>query len=230
MGIYVFNTRYLLKMLAENREETDFGMHMIPKAVGRDQIFAYPFHGYWRDVGTIQAYWEASMSFGRDDDPAISAETWGIRSNPEEEGRTADRCPTMFVSGSKVASSMISAGCIIEGEVFNSVLSPGVRVGPGAVVRDSILFHDCVIEKDAVVDLAILDKQVRIGRGAFIGSGEQKDVSNKLYPSHLYTGISLVGKRAVVPEKMVVGRNCIIQPGCTEGDFTGLIVETGETV
>ena len=108
---------------------------------------------------------------------------------------------------------MISAGCVIEGTVVNSVLSPGVFVKKGAVVRDSVIFEDCVVEEDARVDLAICDKGVHIGRGAVVGYGDNKEPPNKEFPSHLYTGITLVGKKAAVPAGMKIGRNCIIQSG-----------------
>ncbi|HSH14131.1 MAG TPA: sugar phosphate nucleotidyltransferase, partial [Desulfurivibrionaceae bacterium] len=156
MGIYVFSTAYLLSTLGRNRLEIDFGMHIIPWAVEKDNVFAYRFHGYWRDVGTIPALWEANMDMLRPDS-GISPQAWGIRSNPEADGLVADRCPARFVAGCKVSGSLISAGCRIEGEVINSVLSPGVVVGPGALVRDSVIFADCKINAGAVVDLAILD-------------------------------------------------------------------------
>ena len=100
----------------------------------------------------------------------------------------------------------------------------------GARVRDSIILDDCLIDKNAVVDLAILDKRVRVAPGAVVGSGSGKAVANRLYPKHLYTGITLVGKEAVVPAGMVVGRNCIVQPCRQAGDFPKSAVEDGGTV
>jgi glucose-1-phosphate adenylyltransferase len=230
MGIYVFDTEYLLGMLTENRDEIDFGMHLIPRAIERDNVFAYPFHGYWRDVGTVQAYWESNMDIIREDS-GISPEVWGIRPNVEAGvADIADRPPARFAAGSKVKNSMIAAGCVIEGEVVNSVLSPGVRVGSGACVRDSILFHDCQVGKGAVLDLAILDKRVRVGAGALVGHGEEKTTPNKDFPKHLYTGITLVGKEAEVPANAVIGRNCIIAPLTRVGDYPGLQLQTGESV
>ncbi len=228
MGIYVFNTDYLLRILEENREETDFGMHIVPRAVEEDRVFAYTYRGYWRDVGTIQAYWEANMDILRGDSP-ISPEDWHIRPNPEPAPNMADRPPSRFLSGCKVAGSLISAGCHIEGEVMNSVLSPGVRVEAGAVVRDAILFADCVVQKDAVVDLAILDKRVKIGPGAVVGCGDKK-VANKEYPKHLFTGITLLGKEVEIPAAISVGRNCIITPYTKDAAFGSGKVESGETV
>jgi len=229
MGIYVFDTQYGLHVLETNRQEVDFGMHIIPKAIEHDNVFAYPFRDYWRDVGTVQAYWEANMDMIRTGSE-ISPETWGIRPNVDADARPADWPPARFESGSAVRNSMISAGCVIEGEVINSVLSPGVRVGKNATVRDSIIFHDCVLDEGSTVDLAILDKRVTVGKGAVVGYGDDKDTPNKEYPTHLYTGITVVGKEAVVPEQAVIHRNCIIMPYSKASDFPRLEIGTGETV
>jgi len=229
MGIYVFDTQYLLHVLETNRQEVDFGMHIIPKAIEHDNVFAYPFRDYWRDVGTVQAYWEANMDMIRPGSE-ISPETWGIRPNVDADARPADWPPARFESGSAVRNSMISAGCVIEGEVINSVLSPGVRVGKNATVRDSIIFHDCVLDEGSTVDLAILDKRVTVGKGAVVGHGDDKGTPNKEYPTHLYTGITVVGKEAVVPEQAVIHRNCVIKPYRKTADFPSLEIGTGETV
>ncbi|MCB2180833.1 MAG: glucose-1-phosphate adenylyltransferase [Desulfobulbaceae bacterium] len=230
MGIYVFDTEYLLSMLAHDRDEVDFGMHLVPRAIENDSVFAYPFHGYWRDVGTIQSYWQTNMEL-LGEESEISPEIWGTRPNVEAGVKgIADRPPARFSPSCKVQNSMIAAGCIIEGEVVNSVLSPGVHVMPGAVVRDSILFNDCVVGAGAVIDLAILDKRVQLGEGAVVGHGNDKDTPNAKFPKHLYTGISLVGKEAVVPAKTVIGRNCIIAPMAKEEDYPAKEMKTGETI
>lgn len=233
MGIYVFDTEYLLAMLAQDRDEVDFGMHLLPRAIANDAVFAYPFEDYWQDVGTIQAYWQANMDLVSEN-PEITPEAWGIRPNVEENVRgiahRADRPPARFATGSRVNNSMISTGCVIEGEVINSVLSPGVRVRQGAQVRDSIIFHDTVVARDARVDLAIVDKRVRVGSGAVVGSGDDRKIANIEYPDHLYTGITLVGKEAQVPAGAIIGRNCIIRPGVTEGSFPSLTMVSGATL
>jgi len=123
--------------------------------------------------------------------------------------------------GSKVSSSLVSAGCIIEGTVINSVLSPGVWVKKGAVVSNSVIFEDCVLGEQAKVDLAILDKRVQVGRGAVLGHGDNLTVVNKQYPKHLYTGISLVGKEARIPAEARIGRNCIVNNEFNEDSFNG---------
>ena len=229
MGIYVFKTEYLLNLLAEDKDMVDFGIHLIPKAILRDNVFAYPFKGYWRDVGTIQAYWEANMDL-LETSPEISPQTWGIRPNPESEQLFADRIPARFAAGSKVRRSMISAGCMIEGEVVNSVLSPGVKVGSGCRISDSIILHDCIIEDGATVDLAIMDKRVKVGKRAVIGTGDHKDIPNSKYPDHLYTGISLIGKDVDIPPETIIGRNCIINPWTRQEDFSAKVLLDGETI
>jgi glucose-1-phosphate adenylyltransferase len=229
MGIYVFNYEYLLKLLVDDKEIVDFGMHLIPKAIARNNVFAYPFEGYWRDVGTIQAYWEANMDLLKDD-PEISPEAWRIRPNLESEQRLADRIPARIAAGSRVSRSMISAGCVIEGEVVNSVLSPGVKVARGCRIKDSIILHDCIIEEGATVDLTIMDKRVRIGKGAIVGNGDNKNTPNSKYPDHLYTGISLIGKEADIPPGTIIGRNCIIYSWRKQEDFKDTVLKDGATV
>ncbi|MFO7761242.1 MAG: sugar phosphate nucleotidyltransferase [Desulfobia sp.] len=230
MGIYVFSTQYLLDILAREKKIIDFGKHLLPLAIESDEIFAYPFHGYWRDVGTVQAYWQANMDLLREDS-GISPQDWAVRASMEENVRgSADRPPGRFFKDSRVTNSMISAGSVIEGEVSHSVLSPGVHVKPGARVRDSILFHDCVVKENSLVDLAILDKQVVVEREVVVGYGEDLTIPNKLYPKHLYTGITLVGKETVIPEKTVIGRNCMIRPGTEPRDFPSPDIPTGESI
>ncbi|HHL33509.1 MAG TPA: glucose-1-phosphate adenylyltransferase [Desulfobulbaceae bacterium] len=227
MGIYVFDTKYLLRVLSRDKQEIDFGMHIIPRGIEEDRVFAYPFYGYWRDVGTIQSYWQTNMDVIRPGS-GITPEKWGIRPNPEADGRPMDRAPARFMSGCTVQASMVSAGSIIEGTVINSVLSPGVEVRKGAVVRDSVIFEDSTIEEGATVDLSICDKRVHIGSGTVVGQGENLQHANHEYPEHLYTGITLIGKKARLPSGMTIGRNCIVRPGYAGSDVS--VVADGESL
>ena len=125
---------------------------------------------------------------------------------------------------------MVSHGCVIDGTVEHSVLSPGVRVGAGAVVRDSIVMFDAVIGRGAELDRTIVDKEAVIGPGARVGVGEDL-TPNRDEPERLYCGITLVGKRARVPEAVEVGRNCRIDPGVVERDFGDVrAVPSGRTI
>ncbi|MGB3225924.1 MAG: sugar phosphate nucleotidyltransferase [Desulforhopalus sp.] len=230
MGIYVFDYKYLLKTLTpDRRSEIDFGMHILPRAIMEDNVFAYPFYGYWRDVGTVQAYWEANMDVLKKDS-GLSPQSWQIRTNIETEGRSTDRPPARFGAACFLKNCMISAGSNIQGSVINSVLAPGVVVEEGATVKDSIVFEDCIIRKGAVVDLAILDKRVQVGKNAIVGFGENYKEANKLKPSHLYTGITLIGKGAVVPADQKIGRNCVINSHITEESYPGKVIEDGESL
>jgi glucose-1-phosphate adenylyltransferase len=229
MGIYIFDYKYLLNTLIRDKSEVDFGNHILPRAIGEDNVFAYPFYGYWRDVGTIQAYWEANMDVLKKES-GISPQRWQIRTNIETVGQYADRAPARFGTSCHLQNCMVSAGSNIQGSVINSVLAPGVVVEEGAIVRNSILFGDCIIRKGAIVDLAILDKKVLVGVNAIVGSGENYKVVNKLQPSHLYTGITLVGKRVMVPAEQKIGRNCVINTNITEDAYPGQTIEDGESL
>ncbi len=229
MGIYVFDYQYLMACLVRDKNDLDFGMHILPYGIANDNVFAYPFYGYWRDVGTIQAYWEANMDVITPES-GISPQKWQIRTNVEAEGRSADRAPSRFGRQPRVTNSLISAGSAIRGTVINSVLSPGVVVEEGAVVRDSILFTDCVVKKDSVVDLSILDKRVVVGSGSIIGEGDGHNTVNSIAPSHLYTGITLVGKGGRIPEGVTVGRNCVIDSKADESFFPGNSLADGDSI
>lgn len=125
---------------------------------------------------------------------------------------------------------MISHGCVVDGLVDHSVLSPGVRVAAGAEVRDSIVLFDAVIEEGAMLDRAIVDKEAHIGRGARVGVGDDL-TPNRAEPERLTAGITLVGKRARIPRDVEIGRNARIDPGVIERDFGGSVrVASGETV
>lgn len=228
MGIYVFDYEYLLSTLRRNPEEVDFGNDILPRAIEQDNVFAYPFYGYWRDVGTIQAYWQANMDVLRRN--GISPQQWEITTNVISEEHYGDRPPTRFGRNCDVGASLICAGSKISGRVYNSVLSPGVVVEEGAVVEGSIIFEDCIIRKGARVDLAILDKKVEVGAGAVVGAGSNYTTVNRHKPSHLYTGITLLGRRAMVPENYSIGRNCVINSGAPVSVYPGQCLEDGESL
>ena len=224
MGVYVFAKRALHRWLAEARP--DFGADVIPAMLaGGARVYGYRFDGYWQDVGTVQSYWEANMGL-LDDQPALDLydREWLIHTRSEE------RAPARISATAQVHRSLVSHGCQIEGTVVNSILSPGVVVGVGAVVRDSIVMFDAVIRSGAVVDRAILDKEVVVGPGAIVGEGVKLDVPNRLTPTHLNSGITIVGKRAVIPRGVRIGRNVRIDPNVRAVDFPGRVVESGATI
>ncbi len=229
MGIYVFDYDYLMKALMRDKDGIDFGMHILPHGIANDNVFAYPFYGYWRDVGTIQAYWEANMDVLRPES-GISPQKWEVCTNVEADGGPADRAPARFGSQAKVVRSLVSAGSNIQGTVINSVLAPGVVVERGAVVKDSILFADCIVKKGASIDLSILDKRVVADENCIIGHGEHHDRANKIEPTHLYNGITLIGKEARIPPDVQIGRNCVIDSNVDHSFFPSGHLGDGESI
>ncbi len=224
MGVYVFSKRALLQWLSDTRP--DFGHDVIPAMIeGGARVYAYRFDGYWQDVGTIQTYWEANLAL-LSDAPELDLfdREWIIHTRSEE------RAPAKIGATAQIHRSLISHGCVINGSVVNSVLSPGVVVDAGAVVRDSIIMFDSIIRPGAVVDRAILDKEVAIGPGAIVGDGTDFDVANRREPGRLNTGITVVGKRAVVPRGVRIGRNVLVGEGARAADFLTRIVRSGSTV
>jgi glucose-1-phosphate adenylyltransferase len=189
------------------------------------RVFGYRYNGYWQDVGTIQSFWEANMAL-LDDDPELDLydPDWIIHTKSEE------RAPATVGPTAQVHRSMISHGCVINGTVVNSVLSPGVRVDVGAVVRDSIVMFDSVIRSGAVVDRSILDKEVVVGPGAIVGDGPFPDKPNRSEPGRLTTGITVVGKRAVIPRAARIGRNVKVAADARTADFVKRVVKSGESV
>jgi glucose-1-phosphate adenylyltransferase len=228
MGIYVFNTDFLLKHLEEDGRDPnsshDFGKNLIPKMVANDRVFAYPFSGYWVDVGTIQSYWETNLSL-LDDPPHLDMAdpSWVIHTRSEEYP------PVRIGAQGTIRESMVSNGCVINGTVLHSVLSPGVRVEAGAIVRDSVIMNDTVVSAGAVIDRCVLDKEIKIGRGACLGNGDDM-TPNQLEPANIDTGITIAGKRACIPAGAVIGRNCRIDPNTTEEDYDRLEIPSGGTV
>jgi glucose-1-phosphate adenylyltransferase len=224
MGVYVFSKRALRRWLSEDRN--DFGRDVIPAMLdGGARVFGYHFEGYWQDVGTIQSYWEANLAL-LEDNAALDLydRDWLIHTRSEE------RAPAQVGPTAQVHRSLISHGCVINGTVVNSVLSPGVRVDVGAVVRDSIVMFDSVIRSGAVVDRSILDKEVVVGPGAIVGDGPDLDTPNKQEPGRLNTGITVVGKRANIPRGARIGRNVKIAGDVKSTDFATRVVKSGTSV
>ncbi|HEX6482517.1 MAG TPA: glucose-1-phosphate adenylyltransferase [Ktedonobacteraceae bacterium] len=234
MGIYVFDRETLIRVLIEDARaaenggsptQHDFGRNIIPNMLERgERVYAYPFTGYWQDVGTIHSYWEAHMKL-LDDRPSFDLydPSWVIHTRSEE------RPPAHIYSGAQINESLISHGCIIKGQVERSVLSPGVVVEEGAVVRNSILLFDTVIGAGSVIDHVIMDKEVVIGKQCQIGSGDDM-TPNKLEPHLLSSGITLIGKRTRLPDNLKVGRNCKIGTDLLPEDFRTDTLASGETI
>lgn len=229
MGVYCFNKDVLVEQLqadADLGDESrhDFGRDIIPRMYKTHRVFGYQYQGYWRDVGTVESYHQANMDLLAPvpplnlDDPDVRLRTAGAIQPPAKIG-----------SNAKVVDSLISPGARIEGTVIRSVISPGVVIEAGAEVRDSVIQHRCVIRAGAVVDRSILDKEVTVGRNAIIGEGDNNQ-PNFERPDIVNAGISILGKRVVVPDGLRVGRNVVVGPGVAEELLDRDHLESGASV
>ncbi len=230
MGIYVFDTAVLIEELRRvvgSRRGYDFGKDVIPDALGRRKLLSYPFTGYWRDVGTIKSYHDANMDC-LDPESGLDLAAWQIRTGPDL-GQAGERPPITLSVEARVSNALVAAGCTIEGEVSRSVIFAGVRIGRGARVRNSIIMQDTEVAEGCQVEDAIIDKQCRIGAGTVIGCGDPR-VANRQNPGHLDCGITVIGKAALLPPGIAVGKNCIIHPGTDLRGREYRRIEDGDTV
>ena len=227
MGVYIFKAEALIDRLREGTSDdprTDFGSHVIPSMIPRDKVMAYVFDGYWVDVGTVQSYWETNLELTNPMPPLnMYNDDWIIHTRSEE------RPPVKISSHATVEQSLISNGCVIRGTVVHSVLSPGVYVSPGAVVRDSVILGDTWIGPGAVIDRSILDANVIVGGGVFVGTGEE-ETPNQLMPDKLNSGITVIGEGTSIPGGKKIGRNVLISTFVMDEDFPDGNIESGETI
>lgn len=176
MGIYIFNWKLLRKLLLADMKNPDsnhdFGKDIIPTLLGdKKRLFAYRFKGYWKDVGTIDSLWEANMDLlSPDNELDLSDLTWKIYT----EDVTA--LPQYIGTEARIQNAYITQGCVIEGEVTNSVVFTGARVRPGAKVIDSVLMPGAIVEDGAVVIRALVANGVNIGKGALVGSADSEHI------------------------------------------------------
>jgi len=222
MGVYLFNRELLDNILWEDhfleQSSHDFGKDILPRLIkSKARVFAFPYTGYWMDVGTVQSYWQAHMDL-LSPSPALKLynRSWIIHT------RTEERPPARLPAGAHVYASMICDGCLIEtgARVESSVLGPGVIVRPGAVVRESIVSTDCVIESGAVVERAVLDKHATVGYNARVGWGiADQNIQ-----------IALVGKNSYVPPGYVVEPQGEVSTDVIESDYDDRVVQAGQLV
>ncbi len=220
MGVYVFNRDLLDRVLWEDhkrKESThDFGKDILPRLVKSERrVIAFPFTGYWMDVGTILSYWQAHMDMLSPNPPLkLYDRSWIIHT------RTEERPPVRIPQNACVFASMISDGCTIQenARIESSVLSPGVMVRPGAVVRESIILTDTIIESGAVIERAIIDKRVRVEQNAHVGGGiANPDIQ-----------LAVVGKNSIIPAGMIVEPGATISTDVAASDYSGPVVKAGE--
>ena len=224
MGVYVFQREFLVDVLSKAGGD-DIGRDILPALVAQGHVASYTYPGYWADASTVQAYWDANMSLLAEE-PALNlyAPEWIVHT------RSQERAPVKLGPAADVDGTLLSNGCQIEGAVERSVLSPGVQVGEGALVRDSVILNDTIIEPGAVVERCVIDKDVRIGRDAIVGHSDNNRPNPEL-PVRLNTGLTLIGKGSLVPAGVRLGRNVVIHPfSGSEAFGNGKGVESGTSV
>ena len=196
MGIYVFSWKILKKFLIEDEKNenssNDFGKDVLPAMLNAgEKMMAYPFEGYWKDVGTIDSLWEANMDLL---DPNVSLSLKNVYS------RNPMMPPHYVGEDAEIQNSMIADGCIVNGKLEFSILFPGVTIGKGATINSSIIMPGAVIEEGANIQFSIISENTVIGKNAQIGKNPA-DMDNRDD-----WGIAVIG------DGLKIGDNVVIEP------------------
>ncbi len=221
MGVYLFNRRVLDEALWEDNQKKesthDFGKDVLPSMVkGGARVVAYPYEGYWVDVGTVESYWKAHMDLLCSPTPFdLYNRSWIIHT------RTEERAPVRIDRGAVVEDSMICDGCVIDSgaKIVRSILSPGVRVHSGAVVTESIVLTDAIINIGSSVTRSILDKRSVICEQAVMGEMCEGEIK-----------ISMAGKHAIIPANIIIKAGASIGPDVIAADYSSSVIETGQYI
>lgn len=228
MGVYIFTWSvlrdYLIRDAAIPESSNDFGKNILPMMLEEGKrMFAYRFDGYWKDVGTIQSYWESNMDLiKRVPEFNLFDHNWKIyTTNPV--------MPAHYIGeNGSVKRSVVAEGCKVYGTVRNAVLFPGVIVEEGAHVEGSIIMAKSVIGKNSRVEKAIFAESVTVGDDVQIGLGE--DTVNEAMPNIYNSGITVIAEGAHVPTGAKLGKNVVIHKDVTGDDYKSLDVASGQTV
>jgi len=228
MGVYIFTWEILREYLIRDEQlaesSHDFGKDVIPAmlADGR-RMFAYKFRGYWKDVGTIQAFWESNMDLvKRVPEFNLYDPEWKIYTpNPVKP-------PHYVAPTGSIKTSIVAEGCMIYGKVRNSVLFPGVFVGKDTLIENSIVMSNSHISEGCVLDHCIIGENVVVGSGVTIGVGE--NIPNEDKPGIYNSGITVVGERAEIPEGTVIGKNVMIDMHVEREDFLSSSIPSGSSI
>ncbi len=221
MGIYLFNLNVLNEALWEDhkREDSDhdFGKNILPWLVKQGaRAFAYPYHDYWMDVGTVESYWQAQMDLLKTPPHLdLNDRTWIIHT------RTEERPPVRISRSAQIIDSLICDGCVINSGavVEKSVLSPGVTVYSDSKIIESIVLTDSVIGNDCIIERAIIDKVVTIGSNVRIGAVMEDNLR-----------ITMIGKSSRVPSGFTIQPGAIIGTDVTAEDYRSNLITSDEYI
>ena len=226
MGIYIFNWKILKQALIAKAEQPalDFGKHVIPYChENGGRLFAYEYNGYWKDVGTLNSYWEANMEL-IDIIPEFNLyeEYWKIYTK-------SDILPPQYISGDSVVEKcIIGEGANIYGRIYNSVIGCGVTIGKNTVVRDSIIMNEVVIGDDCELNKAIIAENVIVQNNVHLGIGDE--VPNETDPNIYANGIVTIGENSEIPAGINVGKNTVISGKTEPSDYWNGLLPSGKSL
>lgn len=217
MGIYLFNTDMLLEQLNNigKDDRNDIVFHILLDLIRQRLVYAYRYSGYWKDIGSIADYWQANMDLlDSSDRTYLYNPQWIIHTTSERKP------PVRFNDHATVINSLVANGCVIDGYVEHSILFPGVRVARNARVTNSVVMHRTIINENAKVDCAILDKDIWVGPDSTIGSNDLNIIPKERDALDNY--IIVVGKGVQLPARIKIGRGCLIDPDISSDFFKTL--------
>ena len=228
MGVYVFKWSVLKEYLLLDHEDTttvhDFGKNILPRILKDNKdLYAYSFNGYWKDVGTITSYWEANIELThRVPKLSLYDHNWRIYTpNPVK--------PAHYISPEgSVKTSIIAEGCMIYGEVKDSVLFPGVTVSKGTRIENSIIMSNTNIGENTKISKTIVAEKCSIGNNVKIGIGESKP--NCVKPEIYTDDITVVGEAAIIPDNVSIGKNVLIDIGTDADDYHSNNIRSGSII
>lgn len=217
MGIYIFNWPILKQKLIEDKKrgiiDSDFGKHIIPRMLKENyNMTAYHFKGYWKDVGTIESYWEAQMELTYPlPEFNLYDEAWKIYT------KESNLPPQYLGKEALIRTSIVPDGCRINGGVYSSVLSQNVTIEEDVEIYDSIIMKNTIIKKGSRIYRSIIGEDTVIESNCIIGTGEERrgQLNEKIYNS----GITVVGEKSFIPSGVTIGKNCVIFGATTKKDY-----------
>lgn len=226
MGIYIFSWKVLKEALVTMKDQSDcdFGKHIIPYChENGKRLFAYEYNSYWKDVGTLGSYWEANMELV-DLIPEFNLyeEYWKIYTK-------SDNIEPQYLSAeSVVEKSIIGEGAEIYGEVYSSVIGPGVTIGRGTKVSNSIIMQDCKIGENCTIEKSIIAENCAIGDSTSLGIGEE--APSKLNEKIYAFGLATVGEDTTIPANVKIGKNTAISGMTEPADYPNGELKSGEYI
>lgn len=225
MGIYLFKTDILLEALNSfDINDLDFGNHIIPNLITKKNVYTHDFSDYWKDVGTYDSYLETNLELAKLNHCLdLYSPSWKIYTKSE------DLPPVKFGEKATVHGSLISNGSVVDGSLENCVLSPGVIINAGCLLKNCVILNNVTIGKNCVIENTVIDKDVNIGDNCIIGFGTNLTPNDEI-PNVLSSGINVIGKKATIPSSTTIMRNCRICSFSNKESFYTNVVASGSTI